>query len=1139
MKKIIIFFLLLYLHPLYSQQATHHLEDLLQTESDTTKVALLLKLSRRYYNLDLEKSTSFAEQARDYSREIGYQHGELRGIIRMAIAQIQIGEFKMALTNLWEAEHLAKKIGDQQSGLEVNRKIARLYRTTGEYSQALRYLFDALDKLPQGSANHPPIYINIGHVYEQLGDQRQAEIYYSQAISLMREAQSSRNNGTYYKDFGKVLVLAKSYQEALVKLDSALLFARRDGNTANIARIKFWKGKVFYQLDLLEEAKKETSEAILIREKRGDTGQLLPLILLTADIHLKQETYLSAISLFETGLHLSEELGIMKERPSIFHGLFLAHDRLGDPQRAFRYYQKYIQYKDSLFNIQKSMQLLSLQTGFELEKHEEESKRLGLENQLKEEVIQKQLSFMMLVGLLFMLLIIGIRRMYNSRQQSRADYQFLFESVKEGILILEKFRITDCNQRASSFFGLDRTEILGLLLWEVTIDSHIHGNISQEECEEMVSLLEQGEFKEFEWQFPRKDGSSVWLEVSLSSYGKARENKIIALWRDISVRKEAKRTLEQEGREKDALINNTNDFIWSVDQNLRILSFNKPFAKVVFKITGTKLKKGAAVLDYNYNGRFLGKRKEYYQRALAGETFVAIEYLSFLHDGVYVNISYNPIKEGETIVGVSCFLRDVTAQIQSQKALKASEEKYRTQMERISNAFVSFDNDWNYTFVNQKASELHGYEPSYLIGKNGWELFPDVVGQPFYHTVMEAKEKQEFQHVELYYEPEDKWYENFIYPSKDGVSVFYHDITEQKNSSRKIEESQKQFELIFNSVSETMILVRYEGEEQFLLETANLPFLRILAKSGEEVDLSALIGIPLSVLGHETFMINEFHPYEMLLDRMKQAVVSRASVPYLINSIQDHQRHVYELMITPIVIDEICTHLLIVIHDFSDRFDEEERMIQEIYQALEKERTRIAREIHDNLTQTLSIASLNMKNLPYDYPDILRENKFKKSLQFIEEAIEESRGLSHRIMPKAIEDFGLIATISELVENTQEVYHIDITFEYDKKVRLPHEYELNLFRIVQESMNNIVTHANARTILLDLIIEDSYVHLEIKDDGKGFNPENRPKVMKGIGIRSMRSRTHQLDGMFTIHSHPDRGTRIAVHIPLSTKSIFS
>jgi PAS domain S-box-containing protein len=113
---------------------------------------------------------------------------------------------------------------------------------------------------------------------------------------------------------------------------------------------------------------------------------------------------------------------------------------------------------------------------------------------------------------------------------------------------------------------------------------------------------------------------------------------------------------------------------------------------------------------------------------------------------------------------------------------EASRQQIASILERVSDAFVALDTDWRYTYVNEKAAQIFGRRRDDLIGKHVWTEFPEGVGQPFYHAYYRAVATQEPVHLEEYYSPYGRWFENRIYPSADGLSIFFQDITERKRA---------------------------------------------------------------------------------------------------------------------------------------------------------------------------------------------------------------------------------------------------------------------------------------------------------------------------------------------------------------------
>jgi len=103
-------------------------------------------------------------------------------------------------------------------------------------------------------------------------------------------------------------------------------------------------------------------------------------------------------------------------------------------------------------------------------------------------------------------------------------------------------------------------------------------------------------------------------------------------------------------------------------------------------------------------------------------------------------------------------------------------------LDRVSDGLVALDTNWHYTYVNRQAAGLFGRRPADLIGRHIWTEFPEGVGQPFHLAYEKALAEQVFIHMENYYEPWDRWFENRIYPSPEGLSIFFHDITDRKRA---------------------------------------------------------------------------------------------------------------------------------------------------------------------------------------------------------------------------------------------------------------------------------------------------------------------------------------------------------------------
>jgi PAS domain S-box-containing protein len=121
--------------------------------------------------------------------------------------------------------------------------------------------------------------------------------------------------------------------------------------------------------------------------------------------------------------------------------------------------------------------------------------------------------------------------------------------------------------------------------------------------------------------------------------------------------------------------------------------------------------------------------------------------------------------------------------------VEEAHQRTRHILERVHDGFVALDRDWRYLYVNERAGELLGRPARSLIGKHIWTEFPDGVGQPFHQNYERAMREQKTVMFEEHYLPWDRWFENRIYPSPDGISIFFTEITERKRAQAEIEQS--------------------------------------------------------------------------------------------------------------------------------------------------------------------------------------------------------------------------------------------------------------------------------------------------------------------------------------------------------------
>ncbi|HEY4618056.1 MAG TPA: response regulator [Flavobacterium sp.] len=135
-------------------------------------------------------------------------------------------------------------------------------------------------------------------------------------------------------------------------------------------------------------------------------------------------------------------------------------------------------------------------------------------------------------------------------------------------------------------------------------------------------------------------------------------------------------------------------------------------------------------------------------------------------------------------------------------------EKLKESLENMSDAFVAIDSNWKYTFVNQKAGIMLGKKPEELIGENAWVIFPDAVGKPYHKVYYKAMRTKKEIIFEDYYIPWKRWFENRVIPSKEGLVIFFQDITERKLADQKMQDLNNKLTIRNRELYESIIQIQ-------------------------------------------------------------------------------------------------------------------------------------------------------------------------------------------------------------------------------------------------------------------------------------------------------------------------------------------
>ncbi|WBO85205.1 tetratricopeptide repeat protein [Hymenobacter yonginensis] len=215
----------------------------------------------------------------------------------------------------------------------------------------------------------------------------------------------------------------------------------------------------------------------------------------------------------------------------------------------------------------------------------------------------------------------------------------------------------------------------------------------------------------------------------------------------------------------------------------------------------------------------------------------------------------------------------------------------------------------------------------------------------------------------------------------------------------------------------------------------------------------------------------------------------------------------------------------------------ERRRAEEVLAAEERERRRIGADLHDGLGQLLSVVKLNLGALRNELEPSLRKSQrqqFGAALDVVDESVREVRGISHNLAPYVLIKRGLAEAVRSFLDKIGCASRLHIEFEaLGLEERLDPAVELVVFRVVQELVQNILKHAQATTLSVQLLRQPHRLTVLVEDNGVGFCPTSlagQPNA--GIGLRNIESRVAYLSGTVHIDSRPGRGTSTTVEIPL-------
>ena len=318
-----------------------------------------------------------------------------------------------------------------------------------------------------------------------------------------------------------------------------------------------------------------------------------------------------------------------------------------------------------------------------------------------------------------------------------------------------------------------------------------------------ATLAGAGPDAPIEFRLRHRDGSYRWIlaRASLVCDERGRPLRLVGANIDITERRQAEERARNERDTIRRIVESGPVGMAMMDREGRIVVANSRCEQT---LQLTRDPSGAQAYEAprwkitDYAGHPIPEGELPFERVRAtGQPVRDVRYALELEDGRRVLLSVNaaPLVNADGFDGVVAAYEDVTGLPEAER-VAASARRRATILESISDAFVALDRDWRYTYVNRRAAELFGREPEALVGRHIWTEFPEGVGQPFYHAYQKAMNEGVPVQLEDFYTPWGRWYENRIYPSDDGLSIYFTDISPRKWAEQLLVGQKRVLEMI-------------------------------------------------------------------------------------------------------------------------------------------------------------------------------------------------------------------------------------------------------------------------------------------------------------------------------------------------------
>jgi len=480
-------------------------------------------------------------------------------------------------------------------------------------------------------------------------------------------------------------------------------------------------------------------------------------------------------------------------------------------------------------------------------------------------------------------------------------------------------------------------------------------------------------------------------------------------------------------------------------------------------------------------------------------------------------------------------LNDITERMKTETALRESEEKYRKLFEMESDAIILLDAETRQVIdINDAASSLYGYSREEFLKLTHHNITAEPEKSDA--SIRKTLEGELIRIPVRYHKKKD----GTIFPAEISVNTFtlknrkvlcgiIRDITELVQKEKVLRESEAQKAALLNA---SIDMIRYVDSDMKIIwanktaiDACGMAYEDLIGKTCYQL----FVGRNTPCEGCPTLNSKK-------TGRIEKAVIRQPKTRTI------KGESYWETYCVPLKNEAGKSERFIQIsRNITEQVRAKERiqdLTHDLMNAQESERQMISRELHDRVAQDLAVVKINCDMILNQHPAIHPEISLKISemTKTLAGSIKAVRDLSYDLRPPVLDEMGLVQTLFQYCHDFSKSNGIDVEFSDAgmKGLRLDFDTEINLYRLVQESLTNVKKHADANHVTIKLVTASPNIILRIEDNGKGFDVQERLANItkeKRMGIRSIEERVKLLQGEMVLQSKPKQGTKISIKFP--------